>query len=63
MIPGNESLRRQRGFITYFVLGIAVAVFFLLAGAMQANHCFQQSNRRHLARVQQRAATLGRKKP
>ena len=49
---------RQRGYVTLFILGIAVAVYLSLAGAMQASRCFQDDTRRHLAGVQHRAESV-----
>jgi len=55
---GPADRTGQRGYVTLFILGIAVAAYLSLAGAMQASRCFQDDTRRHLVAVQQRAGSV-----
>ena len=40
------QLRREGGYVTFFVLAIAASIFLALGSAMQANSCLREANRR-----------------
>jgi hypothetical protein len=50
--------RRQRGYITVFVLSLAALVFLALGTALGTNSCLHEWNRRQAAQLQNRAAEI-----
>jgi heme exporter protein D len=56
--PGARRFPREGGYITFFVLSIAAAIFLALGAAMQANACLRDANRRQAQQLQARAAEI-----
>ncbi|NLF18225.1 MAG: hypothetical protein GX595_13390 [Lentisphaerae bacterium] len=54
----RDRRRHESGYVTVFILGVAVAVFMVIAGTLQTHRALRAWNQRHAGQLQARAAAI-----